>query len=162
MFWWMLQDKSAKITYTESTWGAPAYAWNPDFLEVAHIFVPDIQSEAHLRYWANCWDTLRTTKCLFMMAIEHGIHFFLVTSLDCTHQFRPIIVNSLDCSSAASLYGVSFQETTLMPMDNSASFCIAYLAWMNDMLQCPHARAFITEGGQLSWIARQWAGSRLV
>ena len=162
MFRRMLRDESAKITYTESTWCAPIYAWNPTFLDVAHIFVPDIQSEARLRYWANCWDTLGTTKRLFTTAIEHGIRFFLAISLDRARQFRPIIVDSLDRSSAASLYGVSFQETTLMPTDNSATFCTAYLARMNDMLRRPHARAFIAEGGQLSWIARRWAGTRLV
>lgn len=33
---------------------------------------------------------------------------------------------------------------------------------MNDLLRRPHARAFIGEGGQLSWIARRWTGLRLV
>ena len=127
----MLRDESAKITYTKSTWCTPVYAWNPTFLDVAHIFVPDIQSEARLCYWANCWDTLGTTKRLFTTAIEHGILFFLAISLDHTRQFRPIIVDSLDRSSAASLYGVSFQESTLMPTDNNATFCTAYLARMN-------------------------------
>ena len=154
MFRRMLRDESAKITYTESIWSAPAFAWNPDFLEVAHIFVPDIESEARLRYWANCWNTLGTVKRLLTTAIEHGIRFFLALSPDRAHQFRPIIVDSLDRSSAASLYGVNFQETTLLPMDNGTTFCTTYLARMNDMLRCPHARAFIAEGGQLSWIAR--------
>ena len=162
MFRRMLRDESAKITYTESVWSAPAFAWNPDFLEVAHIFVPDIESEARLRYWANCWNTLGTVKRLLTTAIEHGIRFFLAISPDRARQFRPIIVDSLDRSSAASLYGMNFQETTLSPMDNGATFCTTYLARMNDMLRRPHTRAFIAEGGQLSWIARRWAGSRLV
>ena len=162
MFTRMLQDESAKITYTESTWSAPVYAWNPDFLEVAHIFIPDIESKARLRYWANCWDSLGTVKRLLTTAIEHGIRFFLALSLDRACQFRPIIVDSLDRSSAASLYGANFQEVPLSPMDNGTTFCTAYLARMNDMLRRPHARAFIAEGGQLSWIARRWAGQRLV
>ena len=162
MFRRMLRDESAKITYTESIWSAPAFAWNPDFLEAAHIFVPNIESEARLRYWANCWDTLGTTKRLLTTAIEHGLRFFLAISLDRACQFRPIIVDNLDRSSAASLYGVNFQEATLSPMDNGTTFCTAYLARMNDMLRRPHARAFIAEGGQLSWIARRWAGPRLV
>ena len=148
--------------YTESIWSAPAFAWNPDFLEAAHIFVPDIESEARLRYWANCWDTLGTTKRLLTTAIKHGLCFFLAISLDRARQFRPIIVDNLDRSSAASLYGVNFQEATLSPMDNRTTFCTAYLARMNDMLRRPHAHAFIAEGGQLSWIARRWAGPRLV
>ena len=96
MFARMLQDESAKITYMESTWSAPVYAWNPDFLEVAHIFIPDIESEARLRYWANCWDSLGTVKQLLTTAIEHSICFFLALSLDRARQFRPIIVDSLD------------------------------------------------------------------
>ena len=113
MFRRMLWDESAKITYTESIWSAPAFAWNLDFLEVAHFFIPDLESEAHLCYWANCWNTLGTVKRLLTTAIEHGICFFLALPLDRTHQFRPIIVDSLNHSSAASLYGVNFQEATL-------------------------------------------------
>ena len=162
MFRRMLRDESAKITYTESLWSAPAFTWNPEFLEVAHIFIPDIESEARLRYWANCWNTLGSVKRLLTTAIEHGVRFFLAISLDRARQFRPIIVDSLDRSSAASLYGVNFQEAILSPTDNSTTYCTTYLARMNDMLRRPHARAFIAEGGQLSWIARRWAGPRLV
>ncbi|EDR04509.1 uncharacterized protein LACBIDRAFT_330399 [Laccaria bicolor S238N-H82] len=121
-----------------------------------------LSGDSRLRYWANCWNTLGTVKRLLTTAIEHGIRFFLAISLDRARQFRPIIVDNLDHSSAASLYGTGFHETTLSPMDNGTTFCTAYLARMNDMLRRPHARAFIAEGGQLSWIARRWAGQRLV
>lgn len=82
MFWRMLKDESAKITYTMSTWFAPDFAWNSDFLEAAYIFVPDIESQARLRYWANCWDTVGTTRRLLTIAIEHGLKFHLALPLD--------------------------------------------------------------------------------
>ena len=162
MFRRLLKDESAKITYTESTWCAPHYAWNMDFLEAAFIFVPDIESEARMRYWANCWDTLGTTKALLTKAIEHGLRFYLALPADRIRQFRPLTVDSLDRSSASFSYGIGFQEQMLSPTDNATTFCLAYLAKINDILRRPHARAFIAEGGQISWIARRWTGTRLV
>lgn len=146
----LLKDESAKITYTESTWFAPHYAWNPDFLEVAFIFIPDIESQARMRYWANCWDSISTTQKLLTKAIEHGLRFYLALPQDRVRQFRPLIVDSLDRSSASFLYSAGFQEQTLLPTDNTATFCSSYLAKMNDILRRPHARAFIAEGGQIS------------
>ena len=162
MFRRLLKDKSAKITYTESTWFAPHYAWNPDFLEVTFIFIPDIESQARMRYWANCWDSISTTQKLLTKAIEHRLWFYLALPQDRVRQFRPLIVDSLDRSSASFLYSAGFQEQTLSPTDNTATFCSSYLAKMNDILRRPHARAFIAEGGQISWIARRWTGTRLV
>ena len=162
MFRRLLKDESAKITYTESTWCAPHYAWNADFLETAFIFIPDIESESRMRYWANCWDTVGTTQRLLTIAIEHGLRFFLALPPDRVRQFRPLIVDNLDRTSASSLYGAGFQEQTLAPTDNAATFCSSYLAKMNDILRRPHARTFIAEGGQISWIARRWTGTRLV
>ena len=162
MFRRLLKDESAKITYTESTWCAPHYAWNTEFLETAFIFVPDIESEARMRYWANCWDTIATSHRLLTIAIEHGLRFYLALPQDRVRQFRPLIVDDLDRSSASSLYSAGFQEQTLTPTDNTATFCSSYLAKMNDILRRPHARAFIAEGGQVSWIARRWTGTRLV
>ena len=162
MFRRMLKDESAKITYTASTWFAPSFAWNSDFLEAAYIFVPDIESEARLRYWANCWDTIGTTQRLLSTAIEHGLKFYLALPQDRLRQFRPIIVDNLDRTSASSLYATGFQEPNLSPAENAAAFCTSYMARMNDLLRRPHARAFIGEGGQFSWIARRWTGLRLV
>ena len=150
MFRHLLKDESAKITYTESTWFAPHYAWNPDFLEVAFIFIPDIESQVRMRYWANCWDSISTTQKLLTKAIEHGLRFYLALPQDRVRQFRPLIVDSLDRSSASFLYSAGFQEQTLLPTDNTATFCSSYLAKMNDILRRPHARAFIAEGGQIS------------
>ena len=162
MFRRLLKDESAKITYTESTWCAPHYAWNADFLEAAFIFVPDIESEARMRYWANCWDKIGSAQTLLTTAIEHGLRFYLALPPDRVRQFCPLIVDNLDRSSASSLYGAGFQEQTLSPADNAATFCASYLAKMNDVLRRPHARAFIAEGGQIGWIARRWSGTRLV
>ncbi|EDR05226.1 uncharacterized protein LACBIDRAFT_329903 [Laccaria bicolor S238N-H82] len=111
-------------------------------------------TEARMRYWANCWDTTRTAKTLLTTAIEHGLRFYLALPPDRIRQFRPLIVDSLDKSSALFSYGVSFQEQPLSPMDNTITFCSSYLAKMNDLLRRPRARAFIAEGGQISWIAR--------
>ncbi|EDR00954.1 uncharacterized protein LACBIDRAFT_333674 [Laccaria bicolor S238N-H82] len=162
MFQRMLKDESAKITYTKSTWSAPHFAWNPEFLEVAYLFIPDVESEARLRYWANCWDSVGTVRKLLTTAIEHGIRFYLALPPDAVRRFRPILVDSLDQSSASFIYNVGFQEAPLAPADNTATFCATYLARMNDVLRRPHARAFIAEGGQFSWIARRWTGTRLV
>lgn len=162
MFRRMLKDESAKITYTESTWFAPGFAWNEDFLEAAHIFIPDVESKARLRYWVNCWDTVGTVRRLLTIAIKHGLRFHLALPQDRLRQFRLIIVDNLDRSSASSLYATGFQEPNLSPAENAATFCTQYLARMNDLLRRPHARAFIGEGGQLSWIARRWTGLRLV
>ena len=162
MFQRLLRDESAKITYTASTWFAPHFAWNSDFLEVAYLFIPDVESEARLRYWANCWDSVVTVKRLLTTAIEHGIRFYLALPPDSVRRFRPIIVDNLDRSSTSFIYNVGFQEPPLSPADNAATFCATYLARMNDILRRPHARAFIAEGGQLSWIARRWTGLRLV
>ena len=162
MFRRMLKDDAAKITYTESTWCAPDFAWNTDFLEAACLFIPDVESEARLRYWANCWDTITNVRRLLSIAIEHGIKFHLALPPHHVRQFRPKVIDSLDHSSAASLYGTNFQEQSLAVSDNMATFCTAYLARMNDLLRRPHARAFIAEGGQYSWIARCWTGTRLV
>ncbi|EDR09657.1 uncharacterized protein LACBIDRAFT_318948 [Laccaria bicolor S238N-H82] len=162
MFRRLLKDESAKITYTSSTWFAPHFAWNPEYLEVAYLFIPDVESEARLRYWANCWDTVGTIRRLLTIAIEHGIRFYLALPPDSVRRFRPIIIDSLDRSSASFIYNVGFQEPPLSPADNAATFCATYLARMNDLLRRPHARAFIAEGGQLSWIARRWTGLRLV
>lgn len=162
MFRRMLKDESAKITYTESTWFAPDFAWNADFLETAYIFIPDIESEARLRYWANCWDTIGTVHKLLSTAIEHGLKFYLALPQDHLRQFRPIIVDNLNRTSASSLYAMGFQEPNLSPAENTKTFCNLYLARMNDLFRCPHARAFIGEGGQFSWIARRWTGLRLV
>ena len=162
MFRRLLKDESAKITYTESTWYAPHYAWNSYFLETAFIFVPDMESEARMRYWANCWDTVGTARRLLTIAVEHGLRFFLALPPDRIRQFRPLIVDNLDRSSASSLYGAGFQEQMLSPTDNTTTFCSSYLAKMNDVLRRPHACAFIAEGGQIAWIARRWTGTRLV
>ena len=162
MFQRMLKDESAKITYTESTWFAPGFAWNTDFLEAAYIFILDIECEARLRYWANCWNTIGTIRRLLTIAIEHGLKFHLALPLDRLRQFRPIIVDNLDRTSASSLYTTGFHEPNLPPTENAAAFCILYLARMNDLLRRPHARAFIGEGGQLGWIARRWTGLRLI
>ena len=104
MFRRLLKDESAKITYTESTWCAPHYAWNMDFLENAFIFVPNIESEACLRYWANCWDTIGTSQRLLTIAIKHGLRFYLALPPDRVRQFRPLIVDNLDRTSASSIY----------------------------------------------------------
>ena len=162
MFRRLLKDESAKITYTESTWYAPHYAWNSDFLETAFIFVPDMESEACMRYWVNCWDTVGTARRLLTITVEHGLRFFLALPPDHIRQFRPLIVDNLNRTSASSLYGAGFQEQMLSPTDNTTTFCSSYLAKMNDVLRHPHARAFIAEGGQLAWIARHWTGTRLV
>ncbi|EDR09697.1 uncharacterized protein LACBIDRAFT_319060 [Laccaria bicolor S238N-H82] len=162
MFQRLLRDESAKITYTTSTWFAPHFAWNPEFLEAAYLFIPDEESEARLRYWANCWDSVGTVKRLLTIAIEHGIRFHLSLPPDSVRRFRPIIVDNLDRSSASFIYNVGFQEPPLLPADNAATYCATYLARMNDVLRRPHACAFIAEGGQLSWIARRWSGTRLV
>lgn len=162
MFRRLLKDESAKITYTESTWCAPHYAWNAEFLETTFIFVPDIESEACMRYWANCWVTVATSQRLLTTAIEHGLRFYLALPPDHIRQFRPLTIDDNDRSSASFLYGVGFQEQTLLPTDNSSTFCSLYMAKVNDILRCPHARAFIAEGGQISWIAQHWGGIRLV
>ena len=162
MFRRMLKDDAAKITYTESTWCAPSFAWNNDFLDVACLFIPDVESEARLRYWANCWDTITNVRRLLTIAIEHGIKFHLALLPHHLHQFRPKVIDDLDRSSAVSLYGTNFHEPHLAVSDNVATFCTAYMAKMNDLLRRPHARAFIAEGGQYSWIARCWTGTRLV
>ena len=162
MFRRMLKDESAKITYTSSTWFTLNFAWNLDFLEAAYIFVPDIESEARLRYWANCWDTIGTHQRLLTIAIEHGLKFHLALPQDRLQQFCPIIVDNLNHTSASSLYSTGFQEPNLSPAENGATFCTSYMARMNDLLRHPHAHAFIGEGGQLSWIARRWTGLRLV
>ena len=162
MFWRMLKDESAKITYTTSTWFAPSFAWNTDFLEAAYIFIPDIESKARLRYWANCWDTIGTVQRLLSTTIEHGLKFHLALPLDRLRQFWPIIMDDLDHTSASSLYATGFQEPNLSPAENAATFCTSYMARMNDLLHRPHAHAFIGEGGQFSWIARRWTGVRLV
>ena len=162
MFRCLLKDESAKITYTESMWCAPHYAWNADYLEAAFIFIPDIESESWMRYWANCWDTIDTAQRLLTTAIEHGLRFFLALPPDRVRRFRPLMVDSLDRTSASSLYGAGFQEQTLAPTDNVTTFCSSYLAKMNDILRRPHTRAFIAEGGQISWIAQRWTGTRLV
>lgn len=162
MFRRMLKDESAKITYMESTWFAPDFAWNADFLETAYIFIPDIENEARLRYWANCWDTIGTVHKLLSTAIEHGLRFYLALPQDRLRQFRPIIVDNLDRTSASSLYATGFQEPNLSPAENTKTFCNLYLARMNDLLRRPHMRAFIGEGGQFSWITRRWTGLRLV
>ena len=123
MFRRMLKDESAKITYTASTWSAPDYAWNPDFLENAYIFVSNIESEARLRYWANCWDTIGTTHKLLTTAIEHGLKFHLALPQDRLRQFRPIIVDNLDRTSALSLYATGFQEPNLPPAPMAVGLC---------------------------------------
>ena len=82
MFQRLLKDESAKITYTNSTWFAPHFSWNPEFLEVAYLFIPDIESEARLCYWANCWDSVATIQRLLTTAIEHGIRFYLALPPD--------------------------------------------------------------------------------
>ena len=65
--------------------------------------------------------------------------------------------------STWNLWGrVKSSEPNLSPAENAAAFCTSYLAKMNDLLRCPHARTFIGEGGQLSWIARRWTGLRMV
>lgn len=162
MFRRLLKDDAAKITYTDSTWCAPSFAWNTEFLDVACLFIPDTESEARLRYWANCWDTVTNVRRLLTLAIEHGIKFHLALLPHHLRQFRPKVIDSLDRSSAASLYGTSFQEPNLAASDNMSTFCTTYLARMNDLLRRPHARAFIAEGGQYSWIARCWTGTCLV
>ena len=162
MFWRMLKDKSVKITYPTSTWFTPSFAWNTDFLEAAYIFVLDIESEARLRYWANCWDTIGTVQRLLSTTIEHSLKFHLALPLDHLRQFRPIIVDDLDCTSASSLYAMGFQEPNLSPAENATTFCASYMVRMNDLLHHPHACTFIGEGGQFSWIARCWTGVRLV
>ena len=131
-------------------------------METAYIFIPDIESEARLRYWANCWDTVGTVRRLLTIAIKHGLKFHLALPQEHLCQFRPIIVDNLDHTSASSTYATGFQEPNLSPAKNAAAFCTSYLAKMNDLLRRPHACAFIGEGGQLSWIARCWTGLRLV
>ena len=136
MFRRLLKDESARITYTESTWYAPHYPWNSDFLETAFIFVPDMESEARMRYWANCWDTVGTARRPLTIAVEHGLRFFLTLPPDRIRQFRPLVVDNLDRTSASSLYGAGFQEQMLSPTDNTTTFCSSYLAKMNDV---PHS-----------------------
>ncbi|KIK07584.1 hypothetical protein K443DRAFT_128972 [Laccaria amethystina LaAM-08-1] len=123
MFRRLLKDESAKITYTESTWCAPHYAWNMDFLATAFIFVPDIESEARMRYWANCWDTIGTSQRLLTIAIEHGLRFYLALPPDRVRQFRPLIVDNLDRTSASSIYGAGFQEQTLCRWMSFCNIC---------------------------------------
>jgi hypothetical protein len=113
-------------------------------------------------YWANCWDSIATTQRLLTTAVEHGLRFYLALPPDRIRQFRPLVIDNLDRNSASFLYVTGFQEQTLSPTDNGTTFCSSYLAKMNDILCRPHTCAFIAEGGQLSWIAQRWAGTRLV
>ena len=158
MFQRMLKDESAKITYMESTWFAPGFTWNEEFLETAYIFIPERQKRSPAEVLGQLLGHHRDG----METPEHGLKFHLALPQDCLRQFQPIIVDSLDHTSASSLYAIRFQEPNLSPAENAATFCTLYQARMNDLLCCPHARAFIGEGGQLSWIARCWTGLRLV
>ncbi|KIJ89453.1 hypothetical protein K443DRAFT_16106 [Laccaria amethystina LaAM-08-1] len=67
MFQRLLKDESAMITYTN---------------KAVYLFIPDVESDTCLRYWANCWDTVITVWKLLTTAIEHSIRFYLALPPD--------------------------------------------------------------------------------
>ena len=129
----------------------------------AFLCIPDWKSQVRMRYYASCRPEVSDIRHVVDIAIIHQLEFSLAIRVSDVGLFTPVVVSGLDRMGIKALYQPGFTEPSFSYTKGTpAVFANAYLAKINDILQRPHARAFIGMGGPYSWIAEHFGGPSLV
>ena len=143
----------------EATWTCrKPLNWNPDFLDVGYLLVPDPKSQARLRYWAACSSDSSSMAAILFKAIAFGLPFAIGVKVEDFVRFKPEDVTDMD-----RLVGKPTCNTE-PPFIYTAQGALRayYMSHVNDVIRRPHARVLIGMGGPIAWLGRKWGGAELV
>ncbi|KAJ7880500.1 hypothetical protein B0H13DRAFT_1630340 [Mycena leptocephala] len=128
--------------------------WNHDWLSKAVLVCEDSRTYVRMKTWAACCDAKDICDIL-NMAICYGAAFELyIRQTDVKKVGMPTQVTSLLQSTLHATYAVGFTEIFLDFGAGGATCYGRYLSQILALLSRPHAVAFISAGGILSFIAQ--------
>jgi hypothetical protein len=135
--------------------------WNAQFIGISYLHVPDWRSQVRMHYFANCVDNIHHIQSVLTIAVEHKLNFQIGVHTCNFHFFNTDVISKIDQRLLKEMYKPGFVEASLT-YSSPLTFLNSYLGKVADVLQCPHARAFIGLGGPHSWLAQCWGGDDLV
>ncbi|KAJ7236964.1 hypothetical protein C8J57DRAFT_1247465 [Mycena rebaudengoi] len=150
----------AGLTHTYILWCVPCnWEFNMDYMRDGYLLISD-HAQVRLRYLAVALPRIQYLRQLLQVAIEHGIPFNVgLKTADC-ERYRP---RDLDAA------GRGITKASLMNTDHRLVGTVSptqlYDKWMalvGHILTKPNARAVISRGGVVSWVARAYGYSHLV
>ena len=153
---WKIGDEYA---VQEVTWlSKKPLNWNPDFLEVGYLLIPDPKAQARLRYWAAGSSDVLSMAAILFKAICFGIPFAIGLKVEDFGRFKPEEVSDMD-----RLTGKPTSNTE-PPFVYTAQGALKayYMSCINNVICHPHARILIGMGGPVAWLGRKWGGAELV
>jgi len=154
-----LHELAGQYSSTVDPWmSRKPLAWNPDYLEVGYLLIPNVWAQAQLCYWAACSRDAHTTLTLLFKAICHGLPFSIGIKVEDFGKFKPEEVSNTD-----RLVGKPM-TTIEAPFTYTAQGVLRtyYMSRINNIIQRLHARILIGMGGPVAWLGRKWGGMELV
>ncbi|KIM36523.1 hypothetical protein M413DRAFT_78124 [Hebeloma cylindrosporum] len=156
------KDLAGKLTFTEDLFMlTQANVWDPQFVNIGYLHIPDWRSQVRMHYFANCVDTIRHIQPVLTMAIEHRLTFQVGVLASDFHFFNTEAILKIDQRLLKEMYKPGFTETPLT-YTSPSTFLTSYLGKVANVLHWPHAHAFIGLGGPYSWLTQRWEGDNLI
>lgn len=87
--------------------------------------------------------------------------FLMATRIDDLKAFRPAATPELS-ELTKHTYEAGFQEEHLKDINGGAAFQDQYMGKLADILRRPQARALISMGGPMAWIAKRYGSPAIV
>ena len=92
-----LRELASQYTSTVNPWTSKRpLTWNPDYLEVGYLLIPDIHVQAQLCFWAACSRDTSTMAALLFKAVCHGLLISISIKVEDFGRFKPEEVSDTD------------------------------------------------------------------
>ncbi|KAJ6480681.1 hypothetical protein C8R47DRAFT_1284561 [Mycena vitilis] len=146
---WM--EKMAQLVPPTPTPGNDWY-WALLWLDHSYLVFKDPRSMVYLKVLAACTDAMDMIGVL-SLALRFGISFGLYTKASVVREFRERNMTDLERNTLAALYAPGYVDECIPYTIGGVAAYGKYLATINNLLNRPHATAFLYAGGILSFIA---------
>ncbi|KAJ7604408.1 hypothetical protein DFH06DRAFT_1349436 [Mycena polygramma] len=132
----------------------PGTDWYWALLWLDHTFLvlKDPRAMVYLKVLAACTDAMDMIGVL-NLAIRYGIPFGLYVKASAVREFRERNITELECNTLSALYTPGYVDQCIPYTIGGVAAYGKYLATIGNLLNRPHATAFLYAGGILSFIA---------
>ncbi|KAJ7656166.1 hypothetical protein DFH06DRAFT_1411970 [Mycena polygramma] len=144
-------EKMAQLAPPSPDPGTDWY-WALLWLDHSYLVLKDPRASVYLKMLAACTDAMDMIGVL-NLAIRYGIPFGLYVKASAVREFRERNMTDLERNTLSALYAPGYVDECIPYTIGGVAAYGKYLATIGNLLNRPHATAFIYAGGILSFIA---------